>query len=496
MSAHDAGDSGILPPGMITPVQEQLLAIIYGPREEAAALFADWDANVDMTAMDDGCYRLYPLLYQRLRDVAPDHPFLGRLKGMFRRSYYRNNLLFGWACEILRRFRAEGIECIFLKGAALVQSTTMSAGFRPMADVDLLVRPADARRAMAVADARFRPVLDDPLLGDLHLELRHGYSVMDENRLEIDLHWRLAGTWAAGPDPDRPFWDTAERFELFGIPALTLAPTELLYHGIVHGIPRNPVPTIRWISDSLDILALEEERIDWQRLVDLAGRQEQRIVVRTALAYLRRKFSAPVPDFVLAALAVPYGPAEYATFALRARSWGAAVRIEEVRALLPGYLAIAAERLPGRRRIAFLPDDLATPAMRAWVRSLGLDLICEHAPQSPTGAAVRAAVLASSAWRQRFERSLDGLFRCDFQHVAQGSPPAQVYVSIRPAGDGKWAMRAFDTSLADWPTGAVVFRCNAAMAFLHPGILGVDDVLPTPMLSGWTGFPDAVPRLA
>ena len=69
------------------------------------------------------------------------------------RALYRNHLLFQWAREILGRFQVAGIDCIVLKGAALVRSIGFSAGFRPMADVDLLVRLRDARRAMAVAAA-------------------------------------------------------------------------------------------------------------------------------------------------------------------------------------------------------------------------------------------------------------------------------------------------------------------------------------------------------
>ncbi len=481
---------GSLPPGLITPVQERLLTIIYGPEEDARALFEEWQAGVDMADLDDGCYRLYPYLYRRIRGFAPDHPFLGRLKGLFRRSLYRNHLLFQWARDILERLQAEGIDCIVLKGAALVRSIGFSAGFRPMADVDLLVRPGDARRAMRVADPLFHPVLDDPLLGDLHLQLRHGLSVMDDRRLEIDLHWRLSGTWASGEDPDAPFWETAEAIDLHGRPALALAPTELLYHVLVHGIPRNPVPTVRWISDSLDILAAEGERIDWPRFIRLGARYKQRLLLHTALAYLRARFGAAVPQHVLDALAPPYGEAEQVGFALQTRVWGAPIGLDEAQVLLPPRLAQLETRLPGRRRIMFLPDRIASPEALAWIRSLGMDHICEFAPQSPMSTISHRAVLQSPQWQRRFDDGPGALFRLAATHDQGDGTAIPVYASVRPAEGGKWALRTFSTTLTDWPVGAVVFRLDAIMGFFQALILGPEDVVSTPLLPGWRDFPN------
>ncbi|WP_374449548.1 nucleotidyltransferase family protein [Stella sp.] len=483
---------GMLPPGLVNPVHERLLAILYGPAAEAPALFEAWQSEVDMTDLDEGCYRLYPHLYARLRTFAPDHPFLGRLKGLFRRSLYRNNLLFQWARDVVERLRAAGIECLVLKGAALVGSIGFSAGFRPMADVDLLVRTADARRALAVADPLFRAVADDPLLADLHIQLRHGLAVQDDRRLQIDLHWRLAGTWVGGADPDAPFWETAEPIDLRGLPALTLAPTEQLFHVVVHGIPRNPVPTIRWISDSLDLLAAEGDRIDWDRLVGLAARFGQRPALRTGLAYLRARFGAAIPPTAIAALAPPDTAAERASFLVRTRTWAAPITLAEIRAMLPPRLDLLEERLPGRRRVAFLPDRMATPDLHQWLDRLGFDHIREHGPQSPVTTAVRADVLASDRWHRRETEGMEGLFR--FAHSVDVGDGRNwpVFATVRRDAAGRWGLRVFDTSLADWPQGAVVFRFDAVMGFLQASLLGVDDLLPTPHLSGWTGFPDAV----
>ena len=394
---------GDLPPDLITPVQETLLRIIYSPDPVAKPLFDQWQSTVDMQDLDDGCYRLYPYLYRRVRDVAPDHPFLGHLKGLFRRSLYRNHLMFQWAREVIAALQAERIDVMVLKGAALVRSLGLSAGFRPMSDVDLLVRTRDARRAMQLAGPPFAAVVADPMQADAHLMLRHGISIMDDRRLEIDMHWRVGGAWAPGEEPDAPFWDTAETLDLHGAPALVLAPTELLFHVIVHGIAWNFVPSIRWISDSLDILTADAARIDWRRLVRLARTFERRLVLLVAFAYLQRRFGAEVPAAVMAALRQPHTTPEVAAFRLRVRPYGRVAEPAELRALFPERLARIEERLPGRRRLLFLTEKVADADMLALAREIGGEPVIETTPGSDLQIEARRQIVASAEWARRFD---------------------------------------------------------------------------------------------
>ncbi|MCC7271083.1 MAG: nucleotidyltransferase family protein [Alphaproteobacteria bacterium] len=480
---------GELPPGMITPDQEELLRILYSPDEIAAPLFERWQARVDMTDLDDGCYRLYPYLYRRIRGFAPDHPFLGRLKGLFRRSLYRNNMLFQWAREVLERLRAAEIDCIVLKGAALVRSIGLSAGFRPMADVDLLVRPGDARRAMEVADPLFRRILDDPVGTMARIQLRHGASIMDDRRLEIDMHWRIGDVWAPGDDPDAPFWETAQPVELSGATALALAPTELLYHVVVHGLSWNALPTVRWISDALDIMAAEGDLLDWHRLVALAERYHRRATVRVALAYVRHRFAGPVPDWVLAALGPPYDAREAADFRQEMLPWKTPVDMADVRLLAPDWLARMRERVPGRRCIVFLPDRMATPDVMGWIGSIGADHICEFPADGVVMKEVRRRIVESEQWRRGFYGRPGALLRIDPGDALPAGLSGPVYVRVWRK-DEQWRIRAFVSSLRDWPVGAPVLRLDSVVGFRKPSLLGREDAVPTPCLPAWPGFPE------
>ncbi|MGE0719804.1 MAG: nucleotidyltransferase family protein [Alphaproteobacteria bacterium] len=485
---------GELPDGLITHDQQELLRILYSPDDEARPLFEAWQARVDMADLDNGCYRLYPYLYRRIAGFAPDHHFLGRLKGLFRRSLYRNHMLFQWAREILERLDGAGIPCIVLKGAALVGSIGFSVGFRPMADVDLLVRPSDARRAMQVADPLFQRILDDPVATAAYIQLRHGASVMDDRRLEIDLHWRIGDVWATGADPDAPFWETARAIDLHGARALSLAPTELLYHVVVHGLSWNADPSVRWISDSLDLLGAEATPVDWPRLVALARHYRQRATVRVGLAYLRHRFAAAVPEAVLAALGPPYDAMEAADFRQEMQEWSTPVDMADVALLAPARIEIMRRRLPTTRRlVVLLPDRMATPGTMAWIRGIGADHVCEFPSEGPVMDAVRRRILETEQWRRGFHGRPGAIFRVDGVPGLPATIEGPVYVRMW-LRDDKWRMRIFATSLADWPVGAGVLRLDSVVGFRKPSLLGRDDAVPTPCLPAWPGFPQgAIP---
>ncbi len=113
---------------------------------------------------------------------------------------------------------AEGIEPIFLKGSALAVLAYGAIGRRQFGDIDLLVRPVDARRAAArLENAGYRARSDaggnpaDAMLANATLadrvarlsplakdmEVRHA-----GNGQIVELHWRMTDALR-----ERPVWD-------------------------------------------------------------------------------------------------------------------------------------------------------------------------------------------------------------------------------------------------------------------------------------------------
>ena len=254
----------------ITPQQEDLLRIIYLPDDQALPLFRRWYAAVDMQDLDHGCYRLYPQLFKKIRGLEPDNPFLGRLRGNYRKAIYHNRLLFHRSARYIERLRHAGIDCIILKGAALLHEIKHDPGGRPMADVDILIRRERLGEALRLHSPLAASYADDVDFMASYPVLRGEITLFLRDRLELDLHWDVSPRCRFIDDANEPFWNQSREIEFEGVTSRVLSTTDLLFHICVHGVEWNPVPTIRWIANSLDLMAARASDIEWARLVRTA----------------------------------------------------------------------------------------------------------------------------------------------------------------------------------------------------------------------------------
>ena len=100
--------------------QELLLkaALLQGP--DAIHAWQEWKDNTDLEGhLDRGSFRLLPLLYKNLLRHRVKNPFMNKLKGIYRREWYKNQMLFFEMSKVLRYLHDKGIRTMILKGAAL-----------------------------------------------------------------------------------------------------------------------------------------------------------------------------------------------------------------------------------------------------------------------------------------------------------------------------------------------------------------------------------------
>lgn len=293
------------------PTPEQLLVLhaALDPVDAARTAWERWRRGVDFEAIDRGSARLLPLVYRNLGPDAFDAEVAGRLKGLYRRSWSRNQLLFKRAAEAIEVLAAEGIETLVVKGASLALLSYEDVGVRPMDDVDVLVPVERTSEAISVLTAAgWSPGKDDP---EGWTEVHHSLGFAGPNDGEVDLHW--FSLWQSAGD--RELWADSVPLELAG--ASTRAPSraDQLLLTCVHGTPWSPLPPFRWIADAITVIRGGGERLDWDRFAAEAERRQLTVACAAALAYLREEFGAPVPDTVLERLrAAPASRHERAAF--------------------------------------------------------------------------------------------------------------------------------------------------------------------------------------
>ena len=297
-----------LPEAVLPNIEQKLLLdCVFGPDDAALARFEDWVAVTDLKEETDwGVFRLLPLVYDRLRDLGVDHPLMGRLKGVYRRSFCENQANLRLAADVLSILQNGGLYPMLLKGAPFCIDYYRTVAVRPMRDVDLVLKPKDIPDAIRLLRADgWSPLWTgwtgswSPIAGDY--EFCHSITLCDPDGNEMDLHWKCMEETRSDF-----FWKDAEPIDVLGVPSLKQAPTALIVHTILHGMRSNVEPPVRWIADSLVLLGKRKDDIDWAAIVAFAKEKKLAYRLSLGLRYLKTEFSADIPEAHLAALeAIP-----------------------------------------------------------------------------------------------------------------------------------------------------------------------------------------------
>jgi Uncharacterised nucleotidyltransferase len=300
-----------------SPEQALVLQAALNPPQQARVAWESWRARVDFDEIDHGSARLLPLVYRNLGAEAFDPEVAGRIKGIYRRSWTHNQMLFRRAAGAIAKLGAAGIETMVLKGASLSLLAYGSPGVRPMDDVDVLVplgRRVDAVKVLRTAG--WRPEKAD---AEGWAEVHHSIGIDGPEGGNVDLHW--FSLWQ--PARDDPLWSGAVPLELSGVQTLAPSPADQLLLVCVHGTPWSPLPPFRWIADAATVIRSARDDLDWDRLVVEAGRRQLTVAVAAALSYLRDEFDLAVPQIAVDRLsAAPASRHERAAFRAAGRPDG------------------------------------------------------------------------------------------------------------------------------------------------------------------------------
>ena len=210
---------------------------------------------------------------------------------------------------ILAAAAAAGIEVMPLKGAILTTRPGVEAGRRPMADLDLLVRPGDrvAIGALLVGLGYAREPEDAPHpTHDVFLDPGGGRVVSragehPDNPRRVEVHVevkRHLWGWAIDDDLTEAMWRGARQGEVLGQAAMLPRPADLLAHLAIHATSDLLVGRGRLVQ-WLDLAAVAPE----VGLGDVGGVSHPRIAYPSLRLAQRAQPRAMAADLVdLAAL--------------------------------------------------------------------------------------------------------------------------------------------------------------------------------------------------
>jgi hypothetical protein len=262
----------------------------------------DWDAVVRQADF----HEVGPLLFGLFSQpgvVQPPAVVMGRLASRFRRAEQETGLRFAQLADVLSAFRAEGIPAIVLKGAALAELLYEQRAFRPMADLDLMVRREHLHAAeAALVRLQFKPRRE--FFSDPEGFEEHSYQQVPfehrESQVTVELHWNLAAPAdGVSLDPGE-FWQRARPACLAGVEAYILAPEDFLLHLCLHATVLHHLEIkLRDLYDLTLLLRQWGADLNFADLGPRLKRHGLRRCVHVMLELAQRLLAAPVDRKIL-----------------------------------------------------------------------------------------------------------------------------------------------------------------------------------------------------
>ena len=262
--------------------------------EMALSAFYEWKKLVNFEEdIEYASFRMLPLLYMNLSRQDVQDELMPRLKGIYRKSWSKNQLLFYKTGKVLKFLQDQGIKTLVMKGIPLSVIIYKNFAVRPMADMDILIPYVEARKTVELLQ-NAGWILRNPHYLEFNLKYGRSATFADDENTELDLHWHPIFE-AHGDISENDFWDMAIPFEVAGVKTLSFCATDIFFQTIVHGLRYNPEPPIRWIADGLALLRDQEHPLDWERLINYTRKFRVSLYMKDALNYLVRTFDAPAP---------------------------------------------------------------------------------------------------------------------------------------------------------------------------------------------------------
>jgi len=207
--------------------------------------------------------------------------------------------------RIDERTRAEGIAAVALKGAALHAIGLYAIGERPMADIDLLVRPADAERTARLieslgfheASASWKERVFTPIVE----RAAGGLGEHSNNNMKIELHERICEKL-----PWRITDVTGWVFPARAHPGVNAYPStaSLMIHLLLHAAGAMAIQALRLLHlHDLAQLSSRMTEEDWNQVLAQRKGGGRLWWAFPPLHLASRYFSSCIPSRVLAALA-------------------------------------------------------------------------------------------------------------------------------------------------------------------------------------------------
>lgn len=284
---------------------EAMLALAL--RQEAPLTGLDWDHFGALVRQ----HKIQPLLIRGIRALGPEadgYPALADLRSSQNRYTAGNMRRLQALAEVNGVFAREGIRMISMKGPLLSMELYGDPGMRTSKDLDLMVSPADLKRAGELL-TELGYEMEQPLYTATPLR-RWYYGLVEHEKHEVynrgeiclELHWQHDYQTEQSFDE---LWERREERPFMGGTVAVMGADDrypaLIIHAAEHGFMR-----LRWL---LDLYELQKKPgFSWERVFDLMERQGVGEILLETMLVMYRLGLPGLPDVDCGRFSLSGGP--------------------------------------------------------------------------------------------------------------------------------------------------------------------------------------------
>lgn len=181
----------------LTWQQSTLIRAAFGGPEVAERAWNEWRANTDLSGhVGSGTFRLLPQLYRNLRALGLPAESLALFKGVYRKTWYRNQLLLERALPAVDALSDASIDAVVLDAPMFLGSSEADLGGALLGQLELLVprvRFLESARLLAELGWKTGSGSTERLL-DSGLPC----TMKDSRDHKLRLHNQVPGGWGSG----------------------------------------------------------------------------------------------------------------------------------------------------------------------------------------------------------------------------------------------------------------------------------------------------------
>jgi uronate dehydrogenase len=256
--------------------KDRILLMRAAVQDDPGALesWKQWLEMVDIEKkyLDAISYRLLPIVYQNLASQHAEHPLMTRLKGVYRRAWYENQLSLQQVLPFITQLHAAGIPVMLLDDFCSILRLYDGQGVRRPYSLDILIQPADMPGLLrSLEESNIWPKVH---YGKRFLSVETPLEVWPPFNLPLTLAWRIFPAIKTH-EQAAAVWQAESQASLGNCPVFTLDLETHFLRCCLRANRAGQEAAFFALIDVARMLGKQADQIDWERVVELARQHHQ-----------------------------------------------------------------------------------------------------------------------------------------------------------------------------------------------------------------------------